>query len=139
MTNLFWEKIHPYAVALCCALLWYWCAPEFPKDDEILSASLSVGAILIGFLATAKSLLMTLDTPVLKRLSDAGYIKDIASYMGEGIYLLFVFCAWTMLGYFMDTSWPWFGLSWFTLLIASTFAFLRVTRIMLKLFAKKSS
>jgi len=139
MTPLAWEKWHPYLLALIGAAAWYRFEPVFPKGNDILSASLTVGAILVGFLATAKSLLMTLDTPVLRRLAAAGYIKDIASYMGQGIYILFIFCVWSMLGYFIDTAWPWYGIVWFFLVASGSLAFLRVTKIMLKLFEKKES
>jgi hypothetical protein len=139
MTPLAWEKWHPYLLALIGAVAWYWFEPTFPKGDDILSASLSVGAILVGFLATAKSLLMTLDTPVLQRLAAAGYIKDIASYMREGIYSLFAYCAWSMLGFFVGTKCLWFGIVWIFLIVAGSFNFLRVTQILLKLFEKKES
>ncbi len=139
MTPLTREKWYPYFFALVSAALWYWYAPSFPKGNDILSASLNIGAILVGFLATAKSLLMTLDTPVIRRLSEAGYITDIAAYMREGIYTLMIFCAWSMLGYFVSTSCLWFGVFWIFFLVAGSFCFLRITKVLLKLFEKKDS
>lgn len=139
MTPLAWENYHPYILALIGAIAWYWFDIRFPSGNDILSASISVGAILVGFLATAKSLLMTLDTPVLRRLANAGYIKDIASYMRQGIYVLFIFCGLCMSGFFINTDAIWFGVLWFTLIIMGTLNFLRVTRILLKLFEKKES
>lgn len=139
MSKLFWEKWHPYIWGLIALALWYLYEPTFPVDNnDVLAATLNVSAILMGFLATAKALLMTLDTPVMQKLQSAGYIKDIASYMREGIHLSFLLCVHSILGYFILKPRPdWYIYVWLFLSVAAGLGFLRVTSILLKLFEKK--
>ena len=58
--QLFLEKIAPYILSLTATYLWWKFKIVFPVNDSVLSASLTLGAILTGFLATSKAILMTI-------------------------------------------------------------------------------
>lgn len=131
--NIYFEKTYPYIAASVAGAVWFHFKGCFPTGNDILSASLTIGAILTGFLATAKTLLMTLDTPVMTRIRETTYAKDLASYLGEAIWLCFAFCILAMIGYFVKTSSVWFGVAWMFIAISGAFAFIRVTTIMLKI------
>jgi len=55
------ERAYPYAISICVALL-IWSegfAPAQGKSDGLLTAAISVSAILMGFLGTAKAMLLS--------------------------------------------------------------------------------
>ncbi|MFQ2325304.1 hypothetical protein ACK313_08120 [Aeromonas dhakensis] len=137
--HLYVEKLYPYVLASGASFAWFYFKMSFPVGNDILSASLTIGAILTGFLATAKTLLMTLDTPVMNRIRSTAYAQDLASYLGEAIWLCFGFCVLAMVGYFCSTSKLWYGVVWIFISIAASFAFIRVTTIMLKIIKHQPS
>jgi len=131
--QLFLEKTFPYFVALAGALLWWQLDVAFPTGEGILGSSLTIGAILTGFLATAKAILMALDSPVMQRIRQTAYLSDLVSYLSQAIWLSFSFCWVSLLGYFINTASLWYGLMWITVALATASAFIRVTNIMLKI------
>lgn len=137
--NIYIEKAYPYAIAIAASYSWFKYDMVFPTGNDVLSASLTIGAILTGFLATAKTLLMTLDTPVMNRIRSTTYARDLASYLGESIWLCFGFCVFAMFGYFCDTASNWYGTVWMFIAIAAALAFIRVTAIMLKIIKHQPS
>ncbi|MCG6411117.1 hypothetical protein K6U17_18075 [Vibrio fluvialis] len=137
--HLYVEKAYPYVMAIAASSAWYICDGKFPIGNDVLSASLTIGAILTGFLATAKTLLMTLDTPVMNRIRDTSYASDLASYLGAAIWLCFGFCVLAMVGYFCDTASKWYGVAWMLVAISASLAFVRVTSIMLKIIKHQPS
>ena len=126
------ERACPYIVAIAAGIVWFQFELGFPLKSDVLSASLTIGAILTGFLATAKTLLITLDTPIMKRIRSTSYGKQLVTYLGEAIWFCFAFSIFAMIGYFVDTQDVWFGCFWAVLALGATSAFIRVTDIMLK-------
>lgn len=59
------ERSYPYAIAGCLSLLvWYRdLAPAGAKLDSLLTSAISVSAILMGFLGTAKAMLLGFRSP----------------------------------------------------------------------------
>ena len=130
---LFLERVYPYVVAFAAGLLWFRFGASLPPGPDILGSSLTVGAILTGFLATAKAILMALDSPVMNRIRDTEYIKDLVSYLSQAVWLSFLFCGISLIGYFVDTATFYFGLVWIFVAVAMAAAFIRVVNIMLKI------
>lgn len=139
MTSLLFEKTVPYVAALVAALAWWQLDVSLPNGTPILSSSLTLGAILTGFLATAKAIVMTLDSPIMQRIRETTYVNDLVSYLGQAIWLSFAFCVVAMVGFFVETSSAWYGLAWIVLGVASAAAFIRVTNIMFKIIKHPSS
>lgn len=133
MKSIYLEKFAPYALAVAGALLWWKLQLELPTGEGILNSSLTLGAILTGFLATAKAIVMTLDSPIMQRIRETTYVNDLVSYLSQAIWLSFGFCIVSLVGFFVSTKSAWYGLAWITLGLASAGAFIRVTNIMLKI------
>lgn len=131
--HIYVEKSYPYILATIASCAWYIFKIKFPPENDVLSASLTIGAILTGFLATTKALIMTLDSPVMNRIRKTTYSKDLASYLGESIWLCFSFCVLAMVGYFCSTAKLWYGTIWMFIAISGSLAFIRITIIMLKI------
>lgn len=134
MNALWREKVSPYLLgAVAAGGKWYLEIP-FPEVAAVASAALTLGAILTGFLATAITIILALeDLPVMRRLRETGYIKDVIDYLRAAIWLCFFFSIWNIVGFFVDTASDWFGVIWMFLAVASAVAFKRFTGIMFKI------
>lgn len=72
--EIFWQNRHPHivggAVALAYVLLWSWKRFAIPANyKELISNSITVAAITMGFVATAKSIVATTgDNPFILRV-----------------------------------------------------------------------
>ncbi|WP_194865735.1 hypothetical protein [Alloalcanivorax profundimaris] len=133
MKTIYLERISPYILSSAGCFLWWRLGLVLPAGDAILSSSLTLGAIITGFLATAKAIVMTLDSPIMKKIRQTDYSNDLVSYLGQAIWLSFSFCILSIVGFFVSTEDAWFGLVWIFIGLASAGAFIRVTNIMLKI------
>ena len=133
MKSITLEKTAPYILGAAAVSLWWVLGLSLPNGEGILASSLTLGAILTGFLATAKAIIMTLDSPIMQRLRETDYISDIVSYLSQAIWLSFSFCIITLVGFFIDKNQEWYGLMWVGIGVMSAGAFIRVTNIMLKI------
>lgn len=133
MKSIYLERFAPYLLGLAGILIWWKLDLKLPLGEGILGSSLTLGAILTGFLATAKAILMTLDSPIMQRLRETDYIHDVISYLSQAIWLSFSFCILTLIGFFVDQTKLWFGIAWIGIGVTSAGAFIRVTNIMLKI------
>jgi hypothetical protein len=133
MKSIYLEIWAPYILAFSGGLCWWRFDIVLPSGNAILSSSLTLGAILTGFLATAKAIVMTLDSPIMQKIRETTYLRDMVSYLSQAIWLSFGFCIVSLIGFFVPKQDLWFGLSWIFLGLASAGAFIRVTNIMLKI------
>lgn len=132
--TLTFERGYPWiagGAAALAAWLLDWRLPGDPALFSLLSAAISVSAILVGFLATMKSILMAMPS-VLVRVREAEYLDDLTSYLAAAIAGNMLFCCLSLSAFF-----PWaiangqiLAVTWFGLAIFSGLAFWRVTHIM---------
>jgi hypothetical protein len=130
------ERWYPYAIAGVVAGVWWHLKLPLPQAiKEFLSAAISVGAILTGFIATAQAILAALPTDtVVGRLRASGYIDDLISYLAAALYGCLIFSAYSIAGFFWNDHLPkWYGPVWIAMAAFSTFSFHRVSRIFFKI------
>lgn len=132
--KLLFERFFPYLFGVIAGILWVQTKLIFPESDTILSSTLSVSSIFVGFLATSKAILIGMNSQVIEDIRDSGYIKDLANYIGDAIWLNLIFCTINIVGYFVNQASQWFGICWIILAVMSLMAFVRVTHIMLQIF-----
>ena len=132
--NLIIEKLYPYFFGLLASIFWLIFSPVFPNTDSILSSTLTVSGIFVGFLATSKAILMSMSSQIIGELKRTGYIHELVSYIGQAIWINLLFCTLNVIGYFVNTSSWWFSMVWIGVSICALAAFARVTNIMLKIF-----
>lgn len=133
--NRYVERIYPYvgAIAATGAIL-HWNI-SFPKGHEILSATITIGAILTGFLATTKSLVVSIDSENMKILRSTKFFGLLVSYLREAIYTSLLLSVVGMIGFFFDTNNPHQHMCaiWIFLVVSTLLTFLRVTNGLLSL------
>jgi hypothetical protein len=129
------ERWYPVLLGALSCLAWWYNDLGFPKAAEnLLAAAISLGAILAGFLATAKTVLIALrGTEVMKDLHRSAYIKDFVSYLAWGLWGAFGFAVWSLVGFFASTASKYFQLPWVFLAVFSSAAFFRVTYILIRI------
>lgn len=132
--KLYFEKVYPYLFGMIAVA--FWCRTEalFPTGDSLLSATLTVSGIFVGFLATSKSILISMSSPIIDELKRSGYIEELVSYIGQAIWVNLLFCSISVVGYFVDTRSEWYSLIWIGVSVCALATFIRVTHIMLKVF-----
>lgn len=138
MNTLTFERWYPLAagvLAFVVALYWDFTLP-LQRATDLLSATISVGAILAGFIGTAKSILMTLPPQgLIAKLRASRYLEDLAHYLAEALGSSLLFCVISVIGFFdIALRWPvWFGAIWLATAVYGGLAFWRTGRIMLAL------
>ncbi|MBD3648872.1 MAG: hypothetical protein HUJ31_15805 [Pseudomonadales bacterium] len=130
---LWFEKAYPYVLGAIGTLVLWESGVDLPDKEALLSATLGVSGIFVGFLATSKAILISLKSPIKDDLKQSNYIENLVSYIGEAIWVNLTFCFVNVVGFFID-SFVIYQHFWFFLAIASLISFVRVTHIMLIIF-----
>lgn len=105
MTSLQREQFGPYVVGLLVtAAWWFLLGRSFPADPSgLLSASGTIASVLVGFLATAKAIIMSISTsPTYAHIRSLGYGDQLMDYIRSAIYAGLVFLVLATLGFFID-------------------------------------
>lgn len=130
-----WDMYYPYIFALVVGGIAYALAVTISAGDrtDFLSASISFGAVIAGFVATSKAILMALPSDgVLARIKKSGYINDLADYLKAALYGAITFCAVNVAGFFLTSDLPKeYMAAWFLLGTFASLAFTRLTSLML--------
>jgi hypothetical protein len=129
------ERIYPYVFALLAAAIFWRAHFSFPTGRDILSASITMGAIFTGFLATLESMVVGLQNPKIENLRKTKFFNLLLSYLQEAIWMSLLYCGWNLLGFFYDALNPpvWFGRAWVALSFATLLTFYRVSSILIAL------
>ena len=135
--NLKLESTYPLIGGVLSGMLWAWLGPRFPVDEkEFLAAALSLGAILTGFITTAKAILAALPSDsVMKWLHSSGYVKYLVLYLEQALYGCLAFSVFCLLGFFfLETGKivlpKWYAATWIALGVFGGLSFFRVSRLL---------
>lgn len=135
--SLTFERWYPLFFATASVMVAVSLDMSFPDSDSyragLLSAAISASAIFVGFVATAKSILMALPSGIRQQLHDSSYIDDLASYLNQAMGSNLAFCVFNIAGYFpaAQTKLALFVPIWIGLGIYSVLSFWRVGRTMI--------
>ncbi len=96
----------PWVVSIIAAVTAYVWAESDPLPStlgNLLNATVGVSAIAVGFLATAKSILLSMsDKWVVKQLKKVGYYQRLMGYFMTAIRWSFVLAIFSALGLLLD-------------------------------------
>lgn len=131
--SLSYERIYPFLFAASSAFLAWLCDFALPKDatKELLAATISFGAILAGFIGTAKSILMALPEALLSKLRTSSYMDDLAGYLSTALTGSLVTSALSVAGFFElpEIIQPWYPAAWLGSFVYAGISFWRASRI----------
>lgn len=107
---------------------------EEGRLTALLSASISTSAILIGFLATVKAILMALPASSIKtQLSTSKEMATLSGYLSAAMTSNLAFCLLNIVTFFLETAQCPAAVTyaWITVGVAALLSFWRVGQIML--------
>ncbi|MDA9423979.1 MULTISPECIES: hypothetical protein [Bradyrhizobium] len=138
MTPLMIERGWPYLATIVVVLIWWFGLghPIPAKPDALMGASGTVAAVFVGFLGTAKAIVLGLtNSAVYKKLRSAGYANLLYHYLAEALFSAIIFLAVAVVGFFLPENQPqvWFSIVWFVTGVASLLLYVRVTSLLFRL------
>jgi hypothetical protein len=96
----------------------------------LLSASVTYGAIIIGFLATSMAILASIhNTQIMEDIRKFGYIAELYRYLVETMAIAMLSIVVNFVGFFIIGYGISYQLFWFFLMFASSVAFFRTSLI----------
>ena len=104
--KLFVERWYPTGLAVGVTFAWRrWCPTTPDNMHDIFATSVGLAAIVVGFLATAMSIVLAApDSKIMQELRASGYIGELIWYLREpflvGLALTFV----ALSGYFISAD-----------------------------------
>jgi hypothetical protein len=131
----FVEAVYPYVAAALAAWLFYRSGVKFPNSHEIFTGSITIGAVFVGFLATAEAIVVSLQGPRAEQFRGSRFFALLLRYTQESIWISILYCSTSLVGYFYEPGHlpRWYGVTWIFLTIAALFAFQRISRILIGL------
>lgn len=135
--SLSFERIYPILFAASSAIAAWLLDFALPTEatKELLAATISFGAILAGFIGTAKSILMALPMALLSKLRASTYMDDLAGYLSTALTGSLITSALSVAGFFSmpEIFKPWYAALWLGSLVFAGISFWRASRIMVLL------
>ena len=137
MTPLFRERWWPYACSIIITFVWYLLGAPFPpKPDALMGASGTVAAVLVGFLGTAKAIVLSVsNSDVFKRIKESGYSDVLFWFLFESLTAGTVFLVISIIGFFVPEHSPnlWFSILWVLSGTTAMLVYSRTTYLLFKL------
>jgi hypothetical protein len=104
--HLYVERTYPVAVAALTTAAWAsLCKVPTESLHDLFATSVSLAAIVVGFLATAMSIVLAApDSRVMKQLRESGYVHDLVWYLREPFVIGLVLAALSLSGYLISPT-----------------------------------
>lgn len=131
------EKWYPYGVSLAAPIAYWGLNLQFPATEEILSAGITFGAIFMGFVATNKTLILTLDSRVMRAIRKGQYFDILLSYLSQSLWSSMVFTLYSFSLFFCRPVACWLAMLWLYLAAVMVLTFYRVTRCLLSVVSER--
>jgi hypothetical protein len=127
------ERGYPYFLAGLGGVIWWALGVCFPVNQLILVGSLTIAAVLTGFLSTALAMLIGLNSPVMQQLRRTSFIGLLAAYVREAMIGNVLFGSIALSGLFQEQHGLLFGTLWISALLLAVLCFVRILDILIGL------
>ena len=148
---IIWENIYPTVggvAALAMALFVQWKLPALRLPSELgqlFSSTLDIGAIAIGFLATAKTVLLSIQGSIaVERMRGSGLYEGLLKFILKAIRSSFALAAFSLACIFLDkaisdieVAWELVVSVWLALVITTGLASYRVIDVFFTILSPK--
>jgi len=139
--NIHIERCYPIVggILISGTYLLFFRNHSFPESlSDLFSVSVTISAISIGFIATSKSILLTMeDRRIIQQIKDLGLYKTLINYIMSAIHFCFIFAILSALYLLIDFKqhfW-WYNYSFAAWLFIGTSSLLSCYRV-IHIFAK---
>jgi len=133
------ERWYPPFLGVLTSIIYYIFFRKFPlsiRVKDLLMATVNISAIAVGFLAAAKSILLTIQgRKVIRQAKTAGLYQMLIDYMIWAIYSCFFLSIFSAIGLLLDLehqqNWYHYAFAiWLFISINSLFSFCKVIRLL---------
>ena len=140
------EKYYPWALGVVAGLAGWLLRAHIPafetNSQQLFASSVDLGAIAVGFLATAKGLLLSFEgTRAGRFIRDSGLLSTLAEYLRVATWVAFGFALLSLLIVGIigtcKTMPPALGIFWFALAVVAGSSVFRATQIFFRVFKTK--
>jgi hypothetical protein len=103
-----WTRWYPEVLAVLAGVLYFGIhltrTYKMPQSaNDLMGATVNLCAIAVGFLATAKAILISVDDKrLIADLKDTGHYREIVRYLRCAITWAFMLACWSAAGLFLD-------------------------------------
>ncbi|WP_164016965.1 hypothetical protein [Pyxidicoccus trucidator] len=108
---IIWERVYPSAIGVlvtASAAVARWRYPEWklPNDlGQLFSSTMDIGAIAIGFLATAKTVLLSIQgSPAVTKMRGSGLYEGLLRFILKAIRAAFALATWSLVTVFLEKA-----------------------------------
>lgn len=112
--------------------LWLWDLNWPSNPNDLLSASLTVGSVVIGFLVSAKAIILSSTTKGLEFLRTMNLMEELTDAFAIAVYLSMAFIILNTVGFF-GLGGRWFEALWVSTGGSMLYSFKRITSILFRL------
>lgn len=136
------EKWYPLVGSILITALYlkFWRITIFQSSiDNLFSSIITISAITIGFLATIKTIIFSINNQyIIKQLKNAGVFNEFIDYIMATVYCCFILAILSGIGLFLNfkdpKSWyQWAFGGWLFLVVYATLLSYRVLNILAKI------
>ncbi len=129
-----WERWHPLLGATIVGVVFWYFELEMPaKPNYVLAATVTFGAIVSGFVATSLSILIALNSPVMKQIRRTKFISMLQRYLGWALTSGIVLSCTSLFGMWASDA-AWYAFVWVSVLVFCLLCLVRLASIILRLF-----
>lgn len=108
LTTLQRERLGPWVLGVVSTVAvelmrrHHWIVLPGSDEATYFSAVISLGGVLVGFMATIKTLLYGMSDDTLKRLHESGYYNDLVGYLRDATWGSLFMCIVPLTGFFVQ-------------------------------------
>lgn len=145
LKSVYWERLYPLLISILLLLLViiFDLNPTYNDIQPVVNAGISIGAILLGFLGTAKALLLSLNSKKFLWLkSNKTAWKMLLKYLRSSFLFNIYFCIFSLMFIFISSKKlnfygydlnEWLTFFWLFLFLMSFLTFYRFINILFNL------
>lgn len=99
--RLWIERWYPLGLSLLTVSAWSrWCSGPISGPHDLLSTAITLSSIVVGFLATAMSIVLAApDSSLMRDLRNSGYIVELIRYLRQPFIVGLALAAFALSGY----------------------------------------
>lgn len=128
------DTLRPVYLAMGVFLLMlFWKKISWPQQaDALLGAALTVSSVVVGFLISAKAIIISSTGRPMQQIREMGLVVELVDAFKVAIYISMAFSVVCTVGFFDDSS-RIFLACWMALGIAMLYSFLRICNVLFRI------
>ncbi len=131
---LLWDTLRPiYLMVVATLVAWKWVDIAWPVNpDALLGSGLTMGSVVVGFLISAKAIILATTGRGIERIKEMGLMIELADAFAVAVYMAMAFSLVSCIGFF-GLQERWYEAVWAGLGLGMLYSFLKITRLLFRI------